>query len=1257
MADPRTCPKCGSAVPIRSPESLCPRCLLVAGLSNGSGSSRSQDNPETVSHAAPARSVLETIGATIGAVPHVILRDTAIGEEPSPIVHPLKVTEPTLRYRIDGEIARGGMGTILKGRDPDLGRDVAIKVLREDLRDNDDLVRRFVEEAQIGGQLQHPGVVPIYELGTFADQRPFFSMKLVKGQTLADLLAARPSPSEELPRFLSIFEAICQTMAYSHTRGVIHRDLKPSNVMVGSFGEVQVMDWGLAKVLARGGVVDDAKAGRAKPPETLIATARSGSDLELSHAGSILGTPSYMSPEQARGEIDRMVERADVFALGSILCELLTGQPAFVGRTSGEILRKAALGDLADAFARLAASGADADLIALARDCLAREPEDRPRAALSVADRVTAYLAGVQEKLRQAELESVEERARRRLTTVAAVAVILLTLAGGGGYVWNQRQRAERVGKTARAVDDALADAARLRGEAQAAPPGEMTRWSEALSAAKRAEGLLAQGEADAPLRGRVAQLMAQLIGERDVAAEKARQLEADRVLLAELETARGNRADQVDPKRTDADYAAAFRRAGLDLDKPEPEQAGRWLLARSEPVELAIFLDDWAFVRRDDDRPRADWWRLLAAARAADPDPWRNALRDRVGSGDEAAPELRRLADDEKALNLQAAPSLCLLASNLKFGIGDAKRTERVMRRAVARFPADFWARVQLAFAYETGNVEPGEVSSTPDEPVRHMTAAVAIRPRSPMAHLFLGDALKYRGSDDEAIAEIREAIRLKPDYVNALVGLGTALKDLGKVEEAADAYREAIRIEPTSSYAHVGLGMTLRLQGKHDQAVSECREAKDPITRIGLALVLQAQSKLDEAVLAYREVIRLRPNFAGAHSNLGSALRQQGKVDEAIDECREAIRLKPNVPESHNALGRALADQKKLDEAIAEYREAIRLRPSYPEPRNDLGIALEVQGRRDDAIAEYREAIRLKPGYEWPHNNLGNLLRLQKKLEEAASEYREAIRLKPDFPEAHNGLGVVLSDQGKLEEGMAEYREAIRLKPDFALAHTNLGHRLRMQGDYAGSLAMLRKGHELSAKVPNWGRPSAKWVEEAARLVTIAARLPAILKGDDRPKDNADRLALGQMCYDTKRFAAAARFWDEALKADPKLGDDRQLQHGYNVACAAALAGAGPGKDEPPPDDSARAKLRGQALGWLKAELAMWTRFLESDPSHAKPAIIQTIGHWKADPDLAGIRDPDALTKLPDAEREAWKTFWADVEALLKRTQGPRP
>src|ERR1700733_9229977 len=136
------------------------------------------------------------------------------------------------------------MGAVLKGRDADLGRDLAVKVLLEAHRDKPELLRRFVEEAQIGGQLQHPGLAPGYELGTFADSRPYFTMKLVKGRTLAQFLNERSGPADDLPRFPGIFEQVCQTVAYAHARGVIHRDLKPTNVMVGSFGEVQVMDWG-----------------------------------------------------------------------------------------------------------------------------------------------------------------------------------------------------------------------------------------------------------------------------------------------------------------------------------------------------------------------------------------------------------------------------------------------------------------------------------------------------------------------------------------------------------------------------------------------------------------------------------------------------------------------------------------------------------------------------------------------------------------------------------------------------------------------------------------------------------------------------------------------------------------------------------------------------------------------------------------------------------------------------------------------------
>jgi serine/threonine protein kinase len=344
------------------------------------------------------------------------------------------------RYQVHGEIARGGMGAILRGRDVDLGRELAIKVLLESHRGDSEVVRWFIEEAQIGGQLQHPGIAPVYELGAFPDRRPYFAMKLIKGRTLASLLRERTSPAEDLPRFLAIFEQICQTMAYAHARGVIHRDLKPSNVMVGSFGEVQVMDWGLAKVLPIGGIADEAAPQAVN--ETIITTVRSGSagSGSESQAGSVLGTPSYMAPEQARGEVDKIDERADVFGLGAVLCEVLIGNPPFSGGTREEIHRAAAMGDLGATLGRLESCGAEAELILLVNDCLATDPGGRPRSAGQVARRMTAHLGGVQERLRSAELARVEaqtraeesqvrvriERSRRRLVAASATAVLIM---------------------------------------------------------------------------------------------------------------------------------------------------------------------------------------------------------------------------------------------------------------------------------------------------------------------------------------------------------------------------------------------------------------------------------------------------------------------------------------------------------------------------------------------------------------------------------------------------------------------------------------------------------------------------------------------------------------------------------------------------------------------------------------------------------------------------------------------------------------
>jgi serine/threonine protein kinase len=304
----------------------------------------------------------------------------------------------TPRYRFEAFLARGGMGEVWRGFDRVLAREVALKVLREQVFSDGSARARFEAEVRHVSGLEHPSIVPVYDLGELPDGRPFFAMKLVNGQTLAEALAARATPAEDLSRWVKVFEQVCAAVAFAHGRGVVHRDLKPSNVMVGEFGEVLVMDWGIAKALAArplpapvppAPIVPSPSAGREATalvgPETLPGQAR--------------GTPAFMAPEQARSEAGRVGKASDVFGLGGILCVTLTGQPPYTQA------RQALAGDVTEALARLEGCGADAELIGLAKACLAPAPEARPAEAAEVAARVKRYRDEAAARQAQAERE------------------------------------------------------------------------------------------------------------------------------------------------------------------------------------------------------------------------------------------------------------------------------------------------------------------------------------------------------------------------------------------------------------------------------------------------------------------------------------------------------------------------------------------------------------------------------------------------------------------------------------------------------------------------------------------------------------------------------------------------------------------------------------------------------------------------------------------------------------------------------------
>jgi eukaryotic-like serine/threonine-protein kinase len=382
------------------------------------------------------------------------------------------------------------------------------------------------------------------------------------------------------------------------------------------------------------------------------------------------------------------------------------------------------------------------------------------------------------------------------------------------------------------------------------------------------------------------------------------------------------------------------------------------------------------------------------------------------------------------------------------------------------------------------------------------------------------------------------------------------------------------------------------------------------------GLGVALRAQGKPAEAIAEYREAIRLQPSYANAHTCLGVALKDEGKLAEAVAEYREAIRLGTNIPaRDHYDLGRALYELERIDEAVAECREAIRLNPVFPDPHLAMVACQLRAGRLDEALASAREAVRMTPGRT----------------------------------EAHYALGNALEPLGRHEEAVAAFRETVRLDPAYAEGHCNLSNALRSLGRYAEALEELQIGHRLGSKRPDWPYPTAQWLANLERTAAMAERLARVIRGDDKPKDNAERLGFAQLCYDGGLHVAAARLFDEALAADPSAGDNRQTQPRYNAACSAALAAAGRAKDEPSLDDAAKARLRAQALEALRGELLTWAKLVKAQPT-ARPQEVRWMRHWLGDADLAGVREPDALAKLPPGEQAAWKALWDEVSSRAR-------
>jgi serine/threonine-protein kinase len=434
---------------------------------------------------------------------------------------------------------------------------------------------------------------------------------------------------------------------------------------------------------------------------------------------------------------------------------------------------------------------------------------------------------------------------------------------------------------------------------------------------------------------------------------------------------------------------------------------------------------------------------------------------------------------------------------------------------------------------------------------------------------------------------------------------------------------------------------------------------ERLPPASLILLAEALGRKESAENTVTLLRKAQWLHPDDFWINHGLALQLREFMKpprTEEALRYCLAARALRPESPGLHILLGDIWRDLGKLPDAMQAYRRALQLKPDSALAQYNLGSVLFESHDPSAALQAYRRAIELKPDYAEAHCNLAQILRQLGKLPEARETIRRAIQIKPELANAHTSLGNVLVQLGELAEAVECQQRALQLRPDYAEAHVNLGMAYRAQGRFAESLASLRRGHELGSKA-GWRHPSATWVRVAERLLELDKRLPLVLWGAEQVTNPSEQLEFAELCYWKQLFGVAAGFYDAAFAMQPELATKRNPVHRYKAAQAAALAGCGQGKDDPPLDEAARARWRGKALDWLTAELAMWTK----EATSGKPDILavtqRTLEQWQNERDFAGVRDVSAVAKLPAQEQCAWCQLWTDLAAVLKQAKQKNP
>jgi serine/threonine-protein kinase len=811
-----------------------------------------------------------------------------------------------LRFRILRPHARGGLGEVFVALDAELHREVALKQILEKHADDPESRLRFVAEAEITGGLEHPGVVPVYGLGMYPDGRPYYAMRFIRGDSLKEAIgrfhaepALKSDPgrqSLELRKLLRRFLDVCNAVDYAHSRGVIHRDLKPANIILGTHGETLVVDWGLAKAVGR----SDPSAG-----EQTVAPSSSGSSETL--PGSALGTPAYMSPEQAGGDLDRLGPRSDVYSLGATLYGLLTGKPPFEDQAFGEIIQKVQAGDFL--APREVNPSLDRGLEAVCLKAMAIQPAQRYASCRALAEDVERWMAdeAVTAYAEPWTRTLVRWMTRHRTGVTAAAAAMLVALVGTVAVLTVQAAANAQLSRGLKRERQAKLDLAAANSELKRSKQAVQARYDLAVDAIKTfhtgvSEDFLLKQDQFKELRDRLLQSAADFYGklgsllgqETDISARRA--LAQTNFELAEL-TRKVGRNEAALAMHQAALEAREVLAAGPAADVLEKVDVGRSLNAVASLLQITGKMDA-----------------ALAAFRRSE------LLLESVAGSD---PEARAaLADCRSALGV------ILLAIDRNADALAVLRRARADQEVLAEAPgATNAARRDLA---ATINSIGGVLWQTghPAEAVVEIRKALAIR--------------QNLVDDNPTVTEFRRS--LSDSHYN----LGVLLVNTGKLAEAETAYRQALtirqelvddnpavtefRVRLVSS--HHNLGVLLLNTGRPAEAEAESRKAREierrladdnpkvteftynlAFGRTNLGYLLMRTGKLAEAEAEYRKaqvtyealvdgnpsVPKYRNGLAGAYNNLADVLRALGRTAEARDGYTRAIDVRGPLVEEN--------------------------------------------------------------------------------------------------------------------------------------------------------------------------------------------------------------------------------------------------------------------------------------------------------------------------------------------------------------------